>query len=171
MAFELRPFLRIDGVPTMRDSEIAAYYDQMVADGTISEINYEGKVPDAAALIRAAKAAQYFAVVVADGQEVGLVWLNRYEPRRAHLHFCVFSNGWGENCEAMGSWVLAQLLAIEHEGEYCLDVIWGIAPKANVRALAYVEQCGGQVLGVVPHSIWNAARGCSEDGVFFYLTR
>lgn len=171
MKIDLRCYFVVDGVPSMRDSRIVQLYERMAADGTLAQINYEGRIPSGAALVQAAKAAIYFAVVCADGEEVAIVWLNRWQPRRAHLHFCMFSNGWGKNSQAIGRAVLAHLFTITTNGTPCLDMIWGIAPATNERACAYVQSCGGQLSGLIPNYVWNAAAGCSEAGYLFHITR
>lgn len=168
---ELKPYFVADGVPSMRDSDIAALYDRMAADGTLGDINYEGAVGDAAALVRVVKSARYFAVIRADGHDAGLVWLNRWQPRRAHLHFCLFSCAWGAGSDAIGRDVLARLFTIQYQGVPCLDMLWGVVPTANMRAAAYVEKCGGRIGCRLPNYIWNAALGRSEDGLLFYISR
>lgn len=172
MKVELWPYVLIDGVPSLRDSQLGALYARMAADQTLAVMNYEGQLNDAAQFIAAAKAAAYFALVRRDGAEVAVVWLNRYELRRAHLHFCVFAEAWGAGSVALGRAVMERLINLRGpQGAFSLDVIWGVIPQSNINAARYVQHCGGKLCAPIPNYVWCAERQRCEPGVVFYYTR
>jgi hypothetical protein len=176
MNVNLKRYFVYEGVPYLGerlcpDRVLVGFYERMQRDGTLAEINYEGQVPDVAAFVRIARGADYFAAVESDGEAVAVVWLNRYAGRRAHLHFCTFATIWGEWTVPVGKQVLDQLIHFKDEHGYLMDVIWGIVPTANRRALEYALACGGVLCGTIPGYIWNAAEKRSEAGAIISYTR
>jgi RimJ/RimL family protein N-acetyltransferase len=172
MRIDLQRYIVWDGIPTMADSSLGSLYARMAADGTLDAMNFEGQLADDKAFLAAAKSAAYFALVLADGQPVAVCWLNRFELRRAHLHFCLFRAGWGKPSVTIGKQALAQLISLKDAaGNHCLDVIWGAVPAGNLLASAFVEKCGGRLCGMIPKYFWNAARGRCENALIYSYTR
>jgi ribosomal protein S18 acetylase RimI-like enzyme len=172
MTLGLRQFGWHDGVPTFRDSALLGMYARAAAEGSLRWLNVEGDLPDGPAFLRAVKTAFYFAEVLRAGQSCGMVWLNRHEQRRAHVHFCFWHCVRGPVGRAIGRQVMARLTTLRQaDGSYALDVIWGVVPADNRRAVAFLVRCGATVTGPIEKYVWDAATGCSRDGVHFHFCR
>lgn len=172
MKIELKPYCLVDGVATMRTSDLVRLYERMQIDDTARLMNYEGQVPNAFAFVQIARSAAFFARVMADGVPVAVVWLNRWEHRRAHLHFCVFKTAWGDPAVEIGKYVVNELIHMKgSEGQYLFDVLWGAIPSTNRMAAAFLKRCGAREGGLLPNYIYNAVTGQSEDANIFYYIR
>jgi hypothetical protein len=147
-------------------------YFRSVEEKTMPALNFEGDLPNAEAFIRAAKSAFFFAEFFHKNTSCGFTWLNRFEHRRAHAHFCFWRPSPGPSPLVLGPMVMESLLNLKHaQGGYLIDCIWGIAPAANVPAVMALKVCGVTVSATVENYIWDAASQKSVDGVHFHITR
>jgi len=165
MSIKINPYFIWDGIPSMRDSHITTLYNRMVDDGTIAAMNYEGDIPDAEALLKIALNAALFAEITFRGEHAGVYWLNRFEHRRAHIHFCMFKKIASADKVLIGKQVLDDLFK-----NRSLEMLWGIVPKSNKAAVDFAVACGGIVIGAVPGYIWNIEKLQPEDGIMLAYT-
>jgi len=170
--FTLLPYTERDGIRTVPDSDIKRLYDRTVSDGTNKIVFYEGTITTADQFLMMAKSANTLFYIGLRGTEtIGYAWLNRFENRTAHFHFCGFKKYWGQN-EEIGKYVLPTILGwTNKEDRYLFDLLIGFIPAWNEVAIAFSKKCGGKSAGVIPNAIWNGEKQESEDAVFIYYTR
>ena len=134
----LRSYFIFDGIPSFRDSQLLTFYDRICAEGSLPAMNYEGKLSGAREFLAAVKSAFYFADVHFNDRSVALVWLNRFENRRAHIHFCIWKCARGRQMLEFGPLILSALLDLRdrQHGECILDCLWGVVPAVNRSAIS-----------------------------------
>lgn len=172
MTFHLLPYIEVDGIRTVPDSDIKRLFKRTEDDGLVPIVFCDDSITTAGHFINMAKFRGTMFFLIMDGTEtIGYTWLNRIENRMARNHFCVFKAYWGKTLE-IGKWVLAKLInAKDKNGKYCFDLFTGLVPVWNERAVNFALKCGGKTHGTIPNAIWNNAKKQSEDAVLIYHTR
>ena len=166
---EIIPYIHIDGVPTFKDSDIMSFYDRMVKDGTADDVFQDGSIRSAENFLDAMKGPNNFLIVGHwQCEPAGVMWANRFQSKFAQNHFCAFSEFWGNpnillQCGRYGS-----LYMLEHLG---LDMIMGLVPSYNKRAIKIVVASGGKIIGELPKGSFNIRTGKSEPTVVLSYTR
>jgi hypothetical protein len=170
-SLRLVPYIAVDGIMTFPDSAIMSLYDRMVEDRTHEVVFYAGHITDREFFLRYMKrpGVMLFALVM-NKDHIGFTWLDGIEDRTAYLHFCLFSEYWGDTVE-IGTYALNLLMNMQGKDGYVFDLFKGIVPVWNAHAVDFAVKCGGKKLGVLPNAVWNAAKNKSEDAVFIYYTR
>ena len=169
---DLLPYTLVDGIPTMRDSEIMGFYDRMVKDGTADIVMYDDTVTDRESfLLSMISRGTFFYAIKLKQEVVGLVWLNRIEKKKAYLHFCAFSNIWGKQTKEIGKVVTEKLIRTKNNGEYLFDIFIGFVPDSNPWAVDYMVQCGCIAACTIPNICWNRTKQESEPGTLIYYIR
>lgn len=175
MGVRLLPYCSIDGVPTLKDSELAALYDRMQRDGTVEQVFFAGEVQSADEFVAYFKLpGNRLWVHVDDATQdfLGFCWLNTFEGRSARLHYNAFSEAWGQKTFEMAIQSVKTLLWMQDkQGEYLLDVLIGLTPTDNWRSCEFVQKVGAEVAGVIPKMLWNAYEQKSMDALMVYYTR
>jgi hypothetical protein len=167
----IMPYTVIDGIPSMKDSLVMSFYDQMVKDGTADLVFCDGKINDRKQFLANIKSNQtIFIIAILEGDPVGLAWINRIEKKKAWGHFCLFSNGWGDRSVDIGKAMVRFLIGMKSD-DYLFDVFFGLFPTENKLALSFVKRCGGKIVGEIPKSLWNAKKNKSESGTLIYYER
>lgn len=164
----IAPYAEIDGIRTFTDTTISGLFTRVVDEGLLDTVFYEGTVTSKEQFLSIMKGnGNLLYILLVKKEIVGFVWLNRFEGRTAHLHFCTFKNTWGtgQNVET-GKYVLGKLINIG-----CFDLFIGWLPVWNHHAIGFIKKCGAQTAGTIPNAIYNAKAGKSEPAVFVYLTR
>ena len=178
MDIQLVPYCEIDGIRSFSDSEIAELYDRMEKDGTAEMVFYDRGVQSRTgfvALMR--RPGTYLYIVVprsAEGvtEPLAIVWLTQVESKRAYMHFCLFSNAWGESSVEIGKATVVRLINMKDgKDQYLFDVFYGITPMVNTDAIRYAEFCGGKVVFSLPCGVWNGAKKANETGIFIQYLR
>ena len=167
----LLPFITVDGIPTFADSEILGLYERMELDGTAPVVFSDGEIREAKGFLSAMKSGlNALYVIYVDEEESGIIWLNRFEARFARCHWCLFSNQWGEQSIAIGTETLRIIISIKDQNEnFMWDMLMGIVPSSNKRAVEYCEKCGGAISGEIPFA--SMSEGKSVNGTIIYYTR
>jgi hypothetical protein len=166
------PYAPIDGIPSMKDSMITDCYLKMVADGTADTVFRDGTISNIDQFLAHMKDPSIiFCVAERDGTRVGIAWLNRIERKKAWGHFCLFSNAWGNGSADIGRAMVSFLIHLKRNNEFVFDIFFGIFPSDNRKALSFVKECGGHVVGEIPHGLWNEKQGKSETGTLIYYQR
>jgi len=168
----LLPYAEVDGIRTVKDSDIKNLFDRTVKDGSNKIVFYEGTIKTADQFLFMAKSQNVlFYLVLVDTETIGYVWLNRFENKTAHYHFCSFKEHWGKN-EEVGKHLLPTILGWTNKEDIPLfDLLIGYIPVWNKRAIGFSIKCGGKSAGVIPNAVWNNEKKKSEDAVFIYYTR
>lgn len=169
---EILPLYYIDGVPTVRDSEIINLFRRMKESGRLETTFYDGSITSEEGFLQYMKSPDVALYIFLLGDEtVGFAWLTDVNPPRTYAHFCMFPEA-GRFILALGRLFLQRLLmATDAEGNYIFDVLLGATPFYNESAIHFVSKCGMVQLGVVPCFVYNAWRREKEDAVLSYTTR
>lgn len=173
MKIKLIPYCTIDGLWTFKDSQVIAFFNRMVQDGTAETVFYSGEITTGEAFLREMKSPRSFLYVAfSDGIPAGLTWVNGFEGKSARNHFCVFSDFWGQSLE-LGKAGMKFLTHLKTgNGPYLFDVLIGRIPEWNTHAIDFAIKCGCKRLSdSLPNAIWNAKTKRSEPAVIIYYTR
>lgn len=162
MKIRIIPYQEIDGIRTFTDSFIKDLYNRAIVDN-LEYVFGDGSIDSPETFLAAMKSGnnQLFVIDVDGNKTVGFVWVNRFESRFARGHFCFFREFWGRVPVEAGKKFLKECVKP-------LDMIMGIVPYANWRAILFCTKIGMEVVGVLPKSCWNKRKKKSEDGVIVY---
>jgi len=170
---QLIPYVEVDGIRTFKDSEIIALYDRTVRDGTAKALFHDGEIGSAKEFLTSIKFGENRLFVVLVLNEIaGVFWLNRFKGRSCYVHFTTFSHVWGKNSVEVGRAAIrkAMHMATDAEG-YTFDVLLGLIPSWNQRAIRWTLDVGFEACGDIPNAIWDSDQGKSVQGTLMYLTR
>jgi hypothetical protein len=168
----LIPYIEVDGIRTLTDSQVMGLYDRMEKDGSHRAVFSTGDIKNRNDFLRYMKQRGVLLHVIHVGKETaGINWLDNFDRKTAFMHFCVFSEFWGDT-EFIGRQTLQQLIHMKGaDGDFVFDLFKGLVPVWNTRAIDFSLECGGVNLGTVPKAVWNHEKGASEDAAFIYFTR
>lgn len=111
-----------------------------------------------------------FCIYVED-ELAAFVWLTNLEGRMGRGHFAIFRQ-YMQHARFMGAYAREFLLSTRYEnGEYCFDVLVGMVPAENIRAVNVVKKSGFVYNGRIPKGGWMADRRTSIDMLIFTATR
>ena len=143
------PYLRYDGMPTMRDSEIISCYELMQRDVTADIVFYDGSIDTAHGFLAFVKSdGRHFYVVCEDDRsmKLGCGWLDTVRHRTANTHFTLFAEAFGKRSVEVGSYFVSKVFEISG-----LMMLIGYTPSFNKRAIDFAVRCGASVVGEMPH--------------------
>ena len=162
------PYVEIGGARTLPDSFLEAVYLQMVEDGSDKTVFNMGSVKSKEQFIAMMKNPANLPVFVLNGQNCAMVaWLNTINHNNACGHFCSFYTGIPP--VEVGKKVLEYWWSLQAGGRG-LEVILGIVPAFNERAIAFVKKLGFIEAGRVPR-LFLDTNGKQCDSVICYLER
>ena len=143
---KVRPFIYVDGIPTMRDSDLRLLFEKMADDGTDQIVFYDGMIKTWVDWIEFIKMPSNMLFVVYENENpIACGWLNNFRHKIAEAHFCVFSEAWDRSVE-VGKLLIEKSMAATE-----LKLLIGNVPKFNQGAVEFVKKCGGVVLGELPY--------------------
>ncbi|MCK4819084.1 hypothetical protein KA005_25145 [bacterium] len=170
----LIPYIKRDGIPTFRNSEIRDIYTRVKAEGWVKVIFDDGYITNAEDFERYITSPDVLFWGVYYGEElIGFCYVNRIEKTHAYLHFGFFKKWWGrsEVINEAGRQGLEILLVKDYEGKPMFELLMGMYPSWNVHVLAYVHKFGAHTVTKVPHLIWSESQGKSVEGTIVSITR
>lgn len=162
----IRPYVRCDGIPTFRDSELVALYNLMVRDCTEKTLFPGQSVKSGSDFVMMAKSKNVMLFVALDGNNyAGFGYLNGFENGMARAHFCIFSEYWGAQSVEVGREMVEK--AIQSTG---LDMLVGLIPSSNRRAILFSQKCGARLMpGMFPYgSVDDDGKPCST-AILYYM--
>jgi len=169
--FSIIPYVEIDGIRTIKDSEIKELFARTKQDGLVETVFYDGYIRTADDFLLLMKNKFIFFWVLKDGEQtVGYVWLDRAEGKAIRQHYCTFKEYWGKAVE-LGKFVLDKIMALQNDDGFIFSVLIGIVPEWNKKAIDFSVKCGGVNAGVIPNMIWNGYKEQTENAVLIYYTR
>lgn len=168
----LMPYIMIDGVPTFTNSFIKSLYRRMEKDKSATTVFLDGSVKDEDQFLDMMMYLDNALWILNVEKEIGgVVWLNNFEKKRAWFHFCFFSNIWGKNTVEIGKECISTLLGLKKGDEYEFDLLTGIVPERNEKALKWCSKMNFKILGRLPSGVWNDELQQSEAGIIYYVER
>jgi hypothetical protein len=163
MSIVIRPYIHCDGIPTFRDSDLLNLFDLMCRDKTDKIVFMDGHIKcgnDFVTFIKSGAALTFVAMNLDD--PAGFGYLTHFENRTARAHFCIFSKYWGNGSIDIGKKLVSK--AIESTG---LDMLIGMIPEFNTKAIDFSLKCGAKLLGVLPFGSTNQS-GSYPTTVLYY---
>ena len=150
----------------------ASVWVRMDEEGLTRSVFCDGSICDADSFADLMSCGHVHPFCVFRGADlVALVWLTNLEGKMCRGHFCVFKKYWPES-RHIGSFVRSSLLAQKYDdGSYCFDVLVGMIPKINSRAVNVAKKAGFMYVGAIPFGAWIKERGVSVDMVVLAATR
>lgn len=163
--FRVVPYLPLDGVFPLRDSQVLAFWERMVRDGTGGRVFFDGSITDGAQFLAKVKRTDHLFLFCFDGATpVAVCWLDTFAPHRAHIHFCVFRESWGNAAKALGRLVLKTIEDMkDSNGEAVFQMLLGITESSNSPAIRFAKSIGLSKCGHIPGYLWNAHLQCNVD--------
>ena len=156
----ITPYMHYDGIPTFRDSFIESLYDKMVRDGTDKTVFYGGDVLSRRDFLNKMKSVGTVLIVaVEDNTSLACGWINGFECNIARVHFCLFSEVWGERSIEIGKEMIEKALSLTG-----CDMLTGMIPEKNKRAIDFSIKCGAKLMGILPY-------GSTGPTAFLYYVR
>lgn len=148
-------------------------WGRMVADKTAATVFYDGTVSNAeefvAELLR--RGSLPF-LIFWKNEPAGLTWFNSIEGRSARGHFVLFRTVWGRKTTiAIGKGIFTYVLTRKDARGYLFDTLLGLTSSHNSLAWRLGILCGAKEVGCIPHGIFNAKNGKTEDAKMYYVTR
>jgi hypothetical protein len=139
---DILPYVEIDGARTVPDVYLTGCYNQLVEDGTADIVFSRGEVKNSQEFIQLMKHPNNLPLfVVIDKQIKGVAWLNHVSGNYAFGHFAFFKETWGKTKE-MGEAIIDYWFSFPGENGPLFDVIVGMVPSKNPRAIRFVEKLG-----------------------------
>lgn len=139
------PYLSVDGISTIRDSEIQSIFNRMAEDGTAKSVFYDSSILTPNEFVLFVKRhTDLFLMVELDGVPVGAAWYQSIALGVVQGHFCTFSSIWGSpDRYAIGRHVIQFVLQ-------SFNTIVGYVPEFNSRALDYILGIGATEVASIP---------------------
>lgn len=162
------PYIEVDGIPLLRDSQILNLIDRAEKDGTLPLIFYGDSSYTRFDFLQKVKhGGDCMLYMIRHGENVaGFVLLDHIRYRHAHGHFCVYSEYWG----------IKEITEISHTTlRYLFEkysVLIGIVPADNIHALRFSERTlGMKKLAVIPKYFYNDTINDDVDGVMLCVEK
>lgn len=168
----LMPYVEINGTRTVSDDDMEKFFQRIQQDGSANIVFYGDKIKTAKDFISFMKDTKNFpTIITVDGLISGIVWLNGISKNYAFGHFCLLRNTWGEHTLHIGQKVLDYWFSInDKHGDPVLDVIIGIVPSFNTKALKFIERLGFKRVGEIPKMVKDDM-GNQHSSVISYYER
>lgn len=163
------PYCHFNGIPTLRDSELLGLYHRMAAEGSASAAWPYG--PERWMMEMKERRSLLYVVMV-DESPGGMLWLNDFRGKYAHVHLVVFREFHGRDHVEKGRFAVQSVLQGKDAlGRYAFDGFVGMIPEWNRVAVAYALRCGFRKVGVVPFGHYNIDEDRSEAAVMLAIGR
>lgn len=173
---DLVAYEAIDGIPTLKDSQLAVLFNKAKAEGTLKYILY-GINYDAMTEKQFIDWFKFSAckmwVVLYQQKLVGWIWIDdiRLKAGRLHYNFFRWAIKAGITGE-IGRQCLKYFLNLKGaDGNYVFDVIRGETPAFNKLAVGYLKKLGMTVVGTIDKMAWSFDRQKAYPMVISYMTR
>ena len=170
----IMPYCEVDGIRTFKDSEVMEMYSKIERDGLKDIVFSSGDINSPEEFLKEMNrpGAALLYVVYHGDLQIGIIWLTHFEGRSCRVHFTTFSEAWKMDVAAMGRSSSQQIINMRSSsGEYVFDVLLGLVPSFNVRAIRALEKAGLQHVGEIPHGMWNAKERKTVPATLMCLTR
>jgi hypothetical protein len=157
---------------TLPDEVILSIAKQCEREGTFRRVFYEGHIrtpEDFLAMMQ--KPANVPAFLFRGSEPLGFAWLNGLSGNLGFAHFCFLKAAWGADSEQMGRLLLKYWLSLDAGKGPILDVVIGVIPQTNEKAVKFVERIGFVRLGAIPQILKDAYTGDRTAAVILYFSR
>lgn len=167
-------YTRIDGIPTFKNSDIFGIYNKIVEQNLDSLVFSDGTINSGRDFLNMLYTTNTILFVITyKNKKVGITWLNRFQGKKAQIHFCFFKEMHGRpKLIQIGEFALNKILNWKYSdnNEYFVDVLIGYIPVWNKAANKFMTKINATKVGIIPNSKWHSIEG-SEHAIFYYATR
>lgn len=160
---KILPYTKVDGVPTLRDSDLVRLYLQMADEGRLEWAFYDGSVQSADDFLYFAKSTHLYLFLNSDEEYLGFFWVTDLTPISCKVHFCMLAKA-GKQVLKLGR------MGLEFLGEH-FKVIEGVTPVKNILACKFIQKVGMIPIGVMPDRIYNFYADNTEDALISYYQK
>lgn len=170
---QLLPYTSINGEYTLSDTVLRGFWDQLVEDGTATIIFSDGLIDNAEDFVKYAKTNSNLPVFAfIDKKIVGLAWLNSISGKHAFGHFAMLKNIWGKDTTEVGKEIIKYWFALPGvNGGPLFEVILGLVPTVNQRAIKYIQRIGFKTLGSIPSMLYSKADESYKPATLSFIER
>lgn len=165
------PYIKVDGIPVLRDSELIAIYNKLVAEKLdIILFSTEAEMsPDRFVSIMKSDGTLLLLAEDSENNIAGILWLNRFEGKSARMHFCIFKNWWGKSSEIMQLFREHVFSLVDSFGLPIFNTVVGYIPSVNTHAIRCALRDGCKLCGVIPDYFWDYRVGKMIDATVVYV--
>jgi len=162
---KIMPYIEIDGIRLLRNSEVLSCFERMAQDGTAESVFYDQGIQTPQEFLSFVKTdVDLFLYFEYLGQPAGIAWFQQIASGVAQGHFCLFSSMWGQpEIVEIGKQVVQYAFKVYH-------LIIGFIPRWNVRAIHYMEELGADRVAVLP-SFAKSGELAPDEVVMISFTR
>ena len=166
----LLPYAEVGGYWTISDEIILGFANQAISEGTFDSVFVESRVAKPEHFLAVMKQPANVSVFFFVGTDpIGVATLTGCHGNRAFGHFLYLRRAWGKYTEQAGRLALDYWFSFKVGDAQLFDVILGIVPSANVRAIDYVQRIGLKVLGEIPKMV--RVNGAAKPATVVYISR
>lgn len=173
---ELLAYEAIDGVPTLKDSQVLLLFRKAKAEGTLKwilyGINYDAMTEEQFLNWFKFGACKMW-VVLWKGKLVGWIWIDDIRLKAGRLHYNFFRWAIKEGITGyVGRQCLKHFLNLKgRDGNHVFDVIRGETPSFNKLAVGYLKKLGMTIVGSIDQMAWSFDRQKAYPMIISYTTR
>lgn len=176
METRLLPYTFVDGVPTLKDSEIVQLYEWSREERSLQTVFYN---IDCSSITREwflrfwKHPGKKIYLILGEGQVGGWVWIDRRIDCCASVHFNMFRWTWGPRALQMCRQGVFELLHMEHNGngKHKLEVLVGQTPVTNRLAIKFIQKIGFKPIGRIPGALFDFKSQSYVDAYMSYISR
>ena len=166
----LLPYAKVGDFWTVSDEIVLKFARQAVEEGTFDRVFLDGSISGPDAFLYAMKQPENVPVFFFVGKEpVGVACLTNCQGNRAFGHFLYLKSAWGKFTEQAGRLALDYWFSFKVESRQLFNVILGVIPSENVRAVDYVQRIGMTMLGEVPKMVQSGS--ALKSATVVYISR
>ena len=156
------PYTKVDGIPTLRDSDLYGLYARMAEEGKVESVFYDGGVRGPEDFLDLFKNREnWLYVYMAAGEKpLGFFWVNCFEGESCRVHFCMFREA-GRHVLKMGR------MCLEFLGKH-FRLVRGVTPTHNTLACKFIQKCGMVPVGTVPDRVYDYYQGKTGPALISY---
>jgi len=167
------PYVGAEDTWTIHDETVKRTFDVMFEQELHTVVFVDGSIKNRDEFLAYAKSSKnLFQWVLVNGMIAGVCWLNNFAGKQAFGHFCFFADTWGKYTKQMGLQVINYWFDMKMDETPILDIVFGIIPNFNKKAIGYVESLGFvKMTPSIPEMIHCKYRGEKCDATLLFLKR
>jgi hypothetical protein len=175
MITRLRGYGIVDGIRTLRDSQIASLFKQARDEGVLQWVMYSQNttaMTERGFIDYFKDESRVLWMVYCGERLAGWVWLDDLGHRSARIHFCFFRWLSKERLTIrVAREALWFLLGVKFRNGASLQIIRGETPTFNKKAVRFIERVGLKVIGEMPQAAFHFSAGTSSSMLYSYVNR
>ena len=151
-SIKILPYTLIDGVPTLKDSDIIQIYNWMKNDQTLETVFYnvsKEKLTDRFFLKFWKRNDLKMFVLLHENKVGGMIWFDRIVDSTATIHINAFKWTWGNISVMLFRKAVCRIFA-----EQNIDVMIGQIPEINKKAIKFSDRVGFDKSGIIPKALY-----------------